>query len=146
MRRLVGTVRIDRTPGRRIRIVGNDPNRAAFDADERGHHRKAEFWTYFEHRTDVAKRLDDCPNAVHGAAVFGNDVTQNALVVGCPTAKAALEERQIVFSSRGCFDLVFDQDVDDAVRLLNANRADLSGGVGAQSAAFDDRRSTDADT
>ena len=54
-RRLVGAVAVDRA-GEMRRVVGDDAERPALDARERGHHAGAEAAPQLEHRAGVGER------------------------------------------------------------------------------------------
>src|SRR6202000_1179888 len=53
--------------------------------------------------------------------------------------------REVLLGDRYGFGLVLDHDVQDAVRLLHADRADLLGAIDAKAAALDHRRPAHAD-
>ena len=143
-RRLVRTVGVDRA-GEMRRVVGDQPHRPAFDADERGDHADAELRSQLEHRVVVGEPVDDGAHVVDAQPVLGDDVPQRALVGTRPRLDRALEVRQVLLRRRHRFGFVLDGDVDDAVRHLHRHRSDVLGLVHAEAAAFDHRRTTHAD-
>ena len=75
----------------------------------------------------------------------GIDAAQLPLIGARPVGERTLEVRQVLLGHRHGFDLVGDGDVDDAIELLHAHRADLGRVEHAQPATFDHRRATHPD-
>ena len=143
-RGLVGAVAVDRA-GEVERVVGDDAERAALDARQRGDHAGAEAAAQLEHRAAVGERLDDRAHVVDAQAVLRDDVAQPTLVGAVPVRERALEVREVLLRDAHRLGLVGDGDVDDAVGRLHGDRADLVGAEHAEAAAFDHRRAAHAD-
>ncbi len=77
--------------------------------------------------------------------VFRDRPAQQALVARLPLRHRSLEIGEILLRDAGRLFLVLDQDVDDAVRRLDRDRADLGRMIDPESAALDHRRPAHAD-
>ncbi len=128
-----------------FRIVGDQAERLALDADEGGDHADAEIAADFQHRALVGEQIDHGADVVDAQAVLRDRPPQQPLVRRLPVRHRALEVRQIFLRRSRRFRLVLDQNVDDAVRRLERHRADFGRMIDAEAAAFDHRRAAHAD-
>ena len=114
---LVARRRIDRAT-EMLRIVGDQPEWLALDANEGGDDPDTEIPAYFEHRSLVGQQIDDVAHVIDAQPVFRNSTPQQALVPCIPGGQRALKIREI-FLRRTCgFRFVLNENVDDAVRCL----------------------------
>src|SRR5579871_329244 len=143
-RGLVRAVGVDR-PAQETRIVGEEAKRPPFDADQGGDHRLAELGSQLEHRAFVSEQMYQLADIVDAQPVLRDDAAQPALVDGAPVGERALEVGEILLGETNRVRLVVGEDVDDAVRLLHADRPDLFGAEDAEPAALDHGRSAHAD-
>ena len=134
--RLVRAVGVDR-PRQVHRVVGDDPDRPSLHPGQRGHHAGREGRTQLEHRPLVGHQLEGPPHVVDPAPIRGHDVPEQLLVRCAPLAHVPLEVRQIAAGRLDGLLLVGAEDVDDPVRHLHRDRADVLGGEHAQPAALD---------
>jgi len=144
-RRLVGRVRVDGA-AEVHRVVGQHPDRPTVEAGEGGHHAGGEAGTQLKGGTDIEEALDDGVDVVGAAALGGDHVAQRQLVGRLEGgAVPLLEEREI---APGGFDgrrIVGDGEVDDPVRPLHLDGADLLGRELPEAAPLDHRRAAHAD-
>ena len=143
-RRLVGGVGIDRA-AEMLRVVGDEAERPALDADQGGDDSDAEGRAQLEHGAFVRQRLDDSADVVDAQPVLRDGAAQEPLVGRAPVRDPSLEIGEVAFRRRAGLDFVLDQEVDDAVRRLHADRPDLLRAIDAEAAALDHRRAAHAD-
>lgn len=67
-------------------------------------------------------------------------MTQRSRIVRLSSVDAALKERQVLLRRRRGRRVVVHKNIDDAVRLLNADRSNFGGGLCAEAATLDDGR------
>ena len=87
---LVRCVAIDRAAQMR-RIVGDDPHRSTLDPGQRDDHRQSEAAAQLEDRVLVGQRGDHRADIVDPETIFGDEVTQTALVGASPVGERPLE-------------------------------------------------------
>ena len=143
-RGLVGGGRVDGA-AQVQRVVGDQAHRAPFDARQRGVDADAEARAQQEQAALVRQPSHRRAGVVHAQAVFGHHLAQGALVGRDPVSEAALEERQVVARGRHRLRFIVGQDVDHAIGVLHAARADVLGPEHAQAAAFDHGRPAHAE-
>ena len=143
-RGLVAGRRIDRA-AEMLWIVGDQAERLALDADEGRDHADAEIAAELQHRAFVGEQIDHGADVVDAQAVFRDRAAQQALVRRLPVRHRALEIGEIFLRDRRRLLLVLDEDIDDAVRRLERDRADLGRMIDAEPAAFDHGGAAHAD-
>ena len=82
-RRLVGARSVDGA-GQMHRIVGDQAERRAFDADQRRDHAGREFGAQLQHRAGVGERRDHLAALIDAQAVLRDEVAQLLLVRRIP--------------------------------------------------------------
>ena len=128
------------------RVVGDQPDRAAVDARQRGDDAGAEAGAQLERRARVDERVDDGADVVAAQAVGRQQRSQRRRVGGLPWRRCGPgRTRDSGEPTRDAFGLVADEDVDHAGARLHVARADLLGLEDAEAAAFDHRRPAHAD-
>ena len=134
--RLFGSGVVDRTTEMHG-VIRDQSQCSALDANECGDHANAVRAPEFENRAFITQGFDDFTHIVDSPSVFGNQMTQLALIVASPILGRALEIGQITFGGRDGFDLVFDEQIDDAGGFEKRGRSDFLRVVNPESSAFD---------
>src|SRR5215469_4054334 len=93
----------------------------------------------------VRQGLDHPAYLVDPQAIFRDKLAQEALICTCPGLCRTLKVRQILFCDLHRLGFVGHYDINDTIRSLYGNRADLLGRKNAESAALDHSRSPHAD-
>ena len=145
-RRLVGAVAVDRAC-EVVRVVGHDADGPPLDAGQRGDHPQTEVVAAAPAREPVSKRPSiDRADVVAALAILGDHVAQLALIGALTTRRSGpWKYERYCLATATAFGLVGDGDVDHAVELLHAHRADLGRVEHAEPATFDHRRPAHAD-
>src|SRR5205085_3237081 len=139
---LVGGVGVDRA-SEVARVVGDHAERISVYAGQRGDHPVAKSSTELEYV--VEQRVDHSANVVDPLAVGRDQVTEGGLVFWWGGVCRAAEVPEVAPGGRDRLGVVLGPQVDDAVCVLDLDRADLVGGEGAEAAALDHRGTAHAD-
>jgi len=140
-RRLVGGKGVDRATQVQ-RVVGQDADRAAFDARQRGVDADAETAAQGQHTAHVKDASDGGACVIDSHAILRHHALQRQRVGRLPLSEAALKERQVMPRRRYRFRFVSDQNINHAIAVLHAAGANLLWREHSQAAALDHGRAT----